>query len=278
LVRGAAPFNPAAPAEVGIHVPVGVAYAIARVGRRRGCAPYIPPSGVIDYVKCGGMLAEGATGLRIFSDALFSAHLYHRVRGPDPRDVGGERERDEWRNDEMVGSYVRVHKGIVRGALLLMLAVGVLAGSGALQADGAQASNGLYRAIKNANLRTKPSKNGAILATVPKYAIVAALGPTKGCGAESCAWVKVAWDGYEGWSKGAYFEPALPIEGTAVADDNLNLRETPGYDGKVILVIPAGGEMTLTGKQSYPWVSVNYQGKKGWVFAEFLTVYPPPQY
>jgi uncharacterized protein YgiM (DUF1202 family) len=178
----------------------------------------------------------------------------------------------------MVGSYVRVHKGIERGALLLMLAVGILAGSGALQAHQARASNGLYRAIKNANLRTKPSKNGTILVTIPKYAIVSALGPAKGCGAESCAWVKVAWDGYEGWSKGAYFEPSMLVEGTAVANVNLNLRDAPGYDGKVILVVPAGGEMTLTGKQSYPWVSVSYQGKKGWVYGEFLTVYPPPQY
>ncbi|MEA2513195.1 MAG: hypothetical protein QOJ59_2682 [Thermomicrobiales bacterium] len=176
-------------------------------------------------------------------------------------------------------SWLHVNRSIVRGALLMLLTLGILAGSGVVQqgqAD-AQESNGLHRAMKNANIRSKPSKNSVILTTAPKYAIVSALGPTKGCGAHSCAWVKVAYDGVEGWSKGAYFEPALAVEGTAVANVNLNLRATPNY-GEVIRVIPAGGKMTLTGRQSYPWVSVSYKGQKGWVFAEFLTVYPPSQY
>src|SRR5215218_8816853 len=108
-------------------------------------------------------------------------------------------------------SWLRVHKSIVRGGLLMLLALGILAGSGVVQSEQANArgSNGLHRAIKNANIRSKPSKNSVILTTAPRYAIVSALGPTKGCGAESCAWVKVAYGGVEGWSKGAYFEPAL---------------------------------------------------------------------
>jgi uncharacterized protein YraI len=176
-------------------------------------------------------------------------------------------------------SWLRVHGSVVRGAFLVLLALGVLIASDVAQRGqaSAQERSGLYRAMKNANLRTKPSKNGEMLVTIPKYAIVAPLGPTKGCGAESCAWVKVAWDGYEGWSKGAYFEPALVVKGTAITNVNLNLRAAPGYDGEVLRVIPAGGEMKLTGRQSFPWVSVSYQGTKGWVFAEFLTVYPPAQ-
>src|SRR3954469_1439924 len=110
----------------------------------------------------------------------------------------------------------RVH--MKRCALLIVVVFGIVLGSGITQAGSAQAQSGsgFYRAIKNANLRTKPSKNSDILVTAPKYAIVTAVGPTKGCGAHSCAWVKVAFDGVEGWSKGAYFEPALLVEGTAV--------------------------------------------------------------
>jgi uncharacterized protein YraI len=177
-------------------------------------------------------------------------------------------------------SWLRGHKSIVRGALLTLLALGILAGSGLAQSGqaSAQGNSGLYRAIKSANIRSKPSKNGVILTTVPRYAIISALGPAKGCGAESYAWVKIAYDGFEGWSKGAYFEPALPIAGTAVANVNLNLRATPGYTGEVMTVIPAGGKMTLQGKQSYPWVYVSYKGQKGWVFADYLTVYPPAQH
>jgi uncharacterized protein YgiM (DUF1202 family) len=69
-----------------------------------------------------------------------------------------------------------------------------------------------------------------------------------------------------------------PIEGTGVANVNLNLRSAPDYTGEVLAVIPAGGQVTLKGKQSYPWDYVSYKGKKGWVFAEHLTVYPPAQH
>src|SRR5215213_3375500 len=129
-----------------------------------------------------------------------------------------------------------------RSALLIMVVLGIVLGSGITQARAAQAQSGsgLYRAIKNANIRTKPSKNSEILITAPKYAIVTTVGPTKGCGAHSCAWVKVDYDGVEGWSKGAYFEPALAVEGTAVANVNLNLRSAPDYGGTILTVIPAG--------------------------------------
>ena len=117
-----------------------------------------------------------------------------------------------------------------------------------------------------------------ILTTAPKYAIVSALGPTKGCGAESCAWMKVAYDGVEGWSKGAYFEPAHPIAGTGVANVDLNLRAAADYGGAVLKMIPAGGRVTLKGRQSYPWVYVSDKGTQGLVFADYLTVNPPAQH
>src|SRR5215212_1479242 len=119
----------------------------------------------------------------------------------------------------------------IRRTVLVIVILGIVLGSGITHVGSAQAQTGtgLYRAIKNANIRSKPSKNGEILITAPKYAIVSAVGPTKGCGAHSCAWVKVDYDGVEGWSKGAYFESALTVEGTAVANENLNLRSASDY-------------------------------------------------
>ncbi|MEA2524653.1 MAG: hypothetical protein QOF73_1880, partial [Thermomicrobiales bacterium] len=49
-------------------------------------------------------------------------------------------------------SWLHVNRSIVRGALLMLLTLGILAGSGVVQqgqAD-AQESNGLHRAMKNA--------------------------------------------------------------------------------------------------------------------------------
>jgi len=177
-------------------------------------------------------------------------------------------------NNQRAYRISRLLIGIIVFGLVLSVG-GVLGTIGSAQA---QSGSSLYRAIKNANIRSKPSKNGEMLITAPKNAIVTAVGPTKGCGAHSCAWVKVAYDGFEGWSKGAYFALALIIEGTASPRVNLNLRATPDYGGTVLKVIPAGAQVTLTGKQSYPWVSVTYKGVKGWVHADYLTFYPSPQY
>jgi hypothetical protein len=175
-------------------------------------------------------------------------------------------------------SFMSLQSKLVRGSLLLLIALGIFAGSGALLAGHASAQDsGLYRAIKSANIRSKPSSNGEILVTAPRNAVVSALGPTKGCGAESCAWVKVAFDGVEGWSKGSYFEPSLVIKGTASADVSVDLHSSASYGSTVKLTIPAGGEMVLAGKQSYPFVYVSYDGVKGWVDAGNITSYPAPQ-
>lgn len=170
------------------------------------------------------------------------------------------------------------YRSLIRGGLLMLIALGLLAGSGVINQREADAQgSGLYRAIKSVNIRSKASSDSKILATVPKYAIVATLGPAKGCGAHSCAWIKVAFDGVEGWAIGSRIEPALVIRGTAVANERVNLRATPGDGGEILAVIPVGGKMKLTGQQAYPCVSVEYKGIKGWVVADYLTSYPSPQ-
>lgn len=172
-----------------------------------------------------------------------------------------------------------VKKVMTSSALIFVVIFGVMLGTGLSSPGSAQAQSntGLYRAIKNANIRSKPSKNGEILITAPKYAIVTSDGEGKVCGAHSCAWVKVTFDGVEGWSKGAYFEPALIVKGTASPNVSLNLRSAPDFGATVLTVIPAGAELTLTGRQSYPWVSVTSNGIKGWVHSDYLTFYPAPQ-
>src|SRR5215207_8946513 len=93
------------------------------------------------------------------------------------------------------------YRGLIRGGLLMLIALGVLAGSGVFNQREAEAQgSGLYRAVKSVNIRSKASSDSKILATAPKNAIVATLGPAKGCGAHSCTWIKVAFDGVEGWA------------------------------------------------------------------------------
>lgn len=58
--------------------------------------------------------------------------------------------------------------------------------------------------------------------------------------------------------------------GTAVTTDVLNLRASPGTDAEILLIIPAGEEVVLTGEESAGFVAVEYAGAAGWVSADFL--------
>jgi uncharacterized protein YraI len=56
-----------------------------------------------------------------------------------------------------------------------------------------------------------------------------------------------------------------------VATTDLNLRSGPSTSEPVLLTIPAGGSVTLTGDgQQGGFVAVEYQGVRGWVYAQYL--------
>ncbi|MBA3415332.1 MAG: SH3 domain-containing protein, partial [Chloroflexia bacterium] len=66
-------------------------------------------------------------------------------------------------------------------------------------------------------------------------------------------------------------EPAAePTTGTAVTIDALNLRAAPSIDADILLAIPAGDTVVLTGEVSDGFVSVEYAGVAGWVAVDFL--------
>lgn len=65
--------------------------------------------------------------------------------------------------------------------------------------------------------------------------------------------------------------PALAqVNATAATD--LNLRAGPGGDQQVLSVIPANGEVTVTGcLEAASWCQVDFQGTQGWAYGEYLT-------
>ena len=65
--------------------------------------------------------------------------------------------------------------------------------------------------------------------------------------------------------------PANPV---TTAD--LNLRAGPSYNDAVLLVIPAGIPLTLTGDWSEGFAGVTYQGQYGWVDSSWLGGGAPP--
>jgi len=55
--------------------------------------------------------------------------------------------------------------------------------------------------------------------------------------------------------------------------DDLNLRTGPGWDYRVLLVIPAGSPVKVTGSYNKGFYPVRYQGKKGWVDASYVSTH-----
>lgn len=62
---------------------------------------------------------------------------------------------------------------------------------------------------------------------------------------------------------------------TEYTTDGLNLRTGPSYDNDVILVMPAGAEVTRTGQSANGFASVDYQGTEGWAVTDYLSSDPP---
>lgn len=79
-------------------------------------------------------------------------------------------------------------------------------------------------------------------------------------------------NGDAGWVYGAYL--AVNGSGTgssARTNDALNLRSGPSTGDNVILVMPAGSAVTITGNESNGFLPVTYNGTSGWASAHYLS-------
>jgi uncharacterized protein YraI len=55
--------------------------------------------------------------------------------------------------------------------------------------------------------------------------------------------------------------------------DDLSLRSGPGWEYRVLLVIPASAPVKVTGSYNKGFYPVRYQGKKGWVDASYVSTH-----
>jgi len=137
------------------------------------------------------------------------------------------------------------------------------------------------------NLRAGPSTADYIILVMPWGSTVNTLGPYQN------GFYQVTYGGNTGWAYGAYLNlgaattPPPPqgsgpgTSGTATTTLALNLRGGPSTADYVILVMPYGATVALTGQSANGFVSVNYNGSAGWAYAAYLTAVsgspaPPP--
>jgi uncharacterized protein YraI len=130
------------------------------------------------------------------------------------------------------------------------------------------------------NLRTGPSTGHDVLMVMPSGASIQLTG------AAQSGFAGVVYGGTNGWASTDYLssdegggssdDPGSGNAGTAYTTSSLNLRTGPSLNRAVILVMPAGAAITLTGEARNGFAGVDYNGTTGWASQDYLTTDPGP--
>lgn len=99
-------------------------------------------------------------------------------------------------------------------------------------------------------------------------------------GSESSGYLSVLYNGTAGWAYGDYLDlgggssdppPPSGNAGSETVTTYLNLRDGPSTSNGVLLVIPTGATVTLTGDSSDGYLGVTYNGVSGWAYGSYIT-------
>jgi len=119
------------------------------------------------------------------------------------------------------------------------------------------------------NLRAGPGLSFDVLTVMPAGAAVAPTG-----GSES-GFIQVQYAGQVGWASADFLSgassatPPVPATGTVTTTD-LNLRAGPSTADAVLLVMPPGASVNLTGETSNGFAAITYAGTPGWASVDYL--------
>lgn len=193
--------------------------------------------------------------------------------GYDIRYVMGSGDAVTITGDPRNGFYKIIHQGTNGWALGDFLDFS--GGGGGSSSGGA---TGDAATTSTLNLRAGPGTNFDVLAVMPSGAPLSLTGETSG------DFLGVVYSGIGGWAHGSWIGAAAPggggggggqdpgsgNTGSATVTSALNLRAGPSKSDSVILVMPGGAAVTLTGASLGGFLGVTYNGTAGWAFADYL--------
>ena len=114
------------------------------------------------------------------------------------------------------------------------------------------------------NLRSGPGTNFSVLALMPTGASLTITG------ALTSGYYPVNYNGTAGYAAAEFIQ--ITSTQTAVTTANLNLRSGAGTTFAVLLVIPNGATVTITGAAQSGFYPVTYNGTSGFVSATYLQI------
>lgn len=153
-------------------------------------------------------------------------------------------------------------------------------GSGDTSEDGSSGATGGTNVLVSLNLRADALTSSQIIAVMPAGATVQLLGEQRN------GFVRVTYNGSQGWAFGEFLGSggatapddsgtdggtSSGATGSAQSTTDLNLRSGAGTSFAVIDVIPAGGQVQLTGTRQNNFAQLTYNGSQGWASLDFLT-------
>jgi uncharacterized protein YraI len=143
---------------------------------------------------------------------------------------------------------------------------------------GGGGGGGSTRVLSALNLRSGASTSSSIVLVMPEGAYVDLTGDSQN------GFLGVVYRGTYGWAYADYLDTgtsasgdggnSLPTGsggGSATVDSALNLRTGPSTSSSIILVMPGGAGVDLTGDQSNGFYGVIYQGTRGWAYGDYLS-------
>lgn len=156
-----------------------------------------------------------------------------------------------------------------------------LSTSGSDDIDAGWGNAGAVYTTDYLNLRTGPGMSYGVKLVMPVRATVQLTG------AAESGYSGVVYGGNNGWAANEYLSaegldagngahPGDGDAGTAYTTSGLNLRTGPGLSNDVILVIPNGAAVSLTGEERNGFAGVRYDGTAGWASLDYLTTNADP--
>jgi uncharacterized protein YraI len=143
--------------------------------------------------------------------------------------------------------------------------------------DSGGGGGGSTTVLSALNLRTRPSTSSSVILVMPGGARVDLTGDS------SNGFLGVVYRGTFGWAYAGYLDtgdgsagdggsslPGGSGGGSATTTSALNLRSAPSTSASIILVMPAGAGVDLTGDSDSGFLGVIYQGTRGWAYADYL--------
>lgn len=117
------------------------------------------------------------------------------------------------------------------------------------------------------NMRSGASLTSSVILVIPYGENVTVRG------AESNGYLPIRYAGRDGWSSSDYLALSKPSTGTGTAGtvtESLNLRSGPSGTSPVIVVMPAGAGLVITGTSSNGYLSVTWSGYKGYAHGDWI--------